>query len=45
MTIKVWILTVDNYNVKGYTRTEAICEFTHFHELDNLKDINEFKIL
>ena len=26
--IKVWVLTVDNEDVKGYTRTEAICEFT-----------------
>ena len=26
--IKVWVLTVDNYDVKRYTSTETISEFT-----------------
>ena len=25
--LKVWVLTVDNYDVKRYTCTEAMCEF------------------
>ena len=28
ITFKVWVLTVDNQDVKGYTRPEAIYEFT-----------------
>ena len=26
--LKIWVLTVDNQDVKGYARTEAISEFT-----------------
>ena len=26
--LKVWVLTVDNQDVKRYTRTEAVCQFT-----------------
>ena len=25
---KIWVLTVDNQDVRGYTRNKVICEFT-----------------
>ena len=34
MPVKVWVLAVNDKDVKRYVCTEAMCEFTH--EFDNL---------